>query len=150
MQPAGKWSGGWTKKRYQTDRRNGTFGFRCYTILYAIEARDVGRIKFGVTSDIGKRFRQLSNGSPVELDLTGYVWAPPEFEAAVFDFLKDDRIWGEWFLRTERSRSIAALVAAKKDRDLAEVLHLDHMIPEDMVIGFDGAPAPKGSFRARY
>lgn len=138
MQIAGSWDHGWTRKRYQTDRRNGTFGFRCYTILYAIEAPAVSRIKFGVTANVDKRFRQLANGSPVELNLFGYVWTPPEFEAAVFSFLAEDRVQGEWFERTERSRSIAALIAAKKDRDLAEVLGMAGMLPRDMVMGSYG------------
>jgi hypothetical protein len=148
MQIAGSWSGAWTKRRHQTERRNGTFGFRCYSILYAIEAVDVARIKFGVTSNIDKRFRQLCNGSPVELTLLGHVWMPDVAEAHVFDFLKDDRVHGEWFVKTERSRSIAALIAAKLGVQLAEVISMDQMIPEEMVTGWDGNPAPKGSSRA--
>lgn len=148
MQPAGRWDGAWARKKYQADRRNGTFGFRCYTILYAIEAADVSRIKFGVTSNIDKRYRQLCNGSPVELALLGHLWMPTEAEAYVFDFLREDRIHGEWFVKTERSRSIAALIAAKLDRQLADVLQMDRLIPEEMVTGWDHRPAPKGSSRA--
>ena len=132
MQPAGSWSGGWNKSRSHTDRRNGTFGFRCYTILYAIEAPEVARIKFGITSNIDKRFRQLSGGCPVPLELKGYVWMPQEAECLVFKFLEEDRIHGEWFRKTEPVRSIAALVAAKMDRELADIIHLDYMIPRDM------------------
>lgn len=131
MQPAGSWSGGWNRQKSHSDRRNGTFGFRCYTILYAIEAAEVSRIKFGITSNIGKRFRQLSGGCPVPLNLMGYVWMPIEAETLVFQFLDEDRVHGEWFRRTERSRSIAALIAAKKDRDLAEIIELDYLIPQD-------------------
>lgn len=137
MQPAGNWSHGWNRKRFQTERRNGTFGFRCYTALYAIEAKEVGRIKFGVTADVDKRYRQLCNGSPVELELVGHIWAPSEFEGGVFEFLKDDRIWGEWFLRTERSRSIAALIGAKMEHQLAAAIGMESYIPKDAELGHD-------------
>lgn len=111
--------------------RNGPFGYRQYSIIYAIDAPEVSRIKFGITNDIGKRFRGLCGGSPVPLDLIGYVWMPGEAEAHIFEFLKEDRVHGEWFRRTHRVRSVAALIAAKRERDLAEVLEMSFITEGD-------------------
>ena len=112
-------------------RRNGTFGFRMYTTIYAIDAPEVDRIKFGITGNIKRRFAGLCNASPTRLILLGHIWMPEETEAHIFEYLKQDRSHGEWFMRTESSRSIAALIAAGFDKHLAEVIGLTETIPAD-------------------
>jgi hypothetical protein len=82
------------------------------------------RIKFGKTSDIDKRFSTLQGSSPIPLKLLGHHWLPDDAEEEIFQFLKDDRVHGEWFNATIRVKSVAALISAKKDRELAEALEL--------------------------
>jgi hypothetical protein len=111
-------------------RMDGPFGQRYYTIVYAIASPDDGPIKFGRTTNIDKRFSGISTMSPVPLTLLGYVWLPDDAEAYIHDFAKEDRLHGEWFRKTERTRSLAALIAAKKAVDIAEVIGLSWMITE--------------------
>jgi hypothetical protein len=127
MQIAGKTSG--NRLAAQAERRSGTFGFLPYTILYAIEAPDASRIKFGITSNIDKRFRQLCGSSPVKLRLMGHMWMPVNAEAYTFEHLKADRVHGEWFLRTEAVISVATLIAGKRDIELAEMIGLPNRQP---------------------
>lgn len=116
-------------------RRDGPFGLRYYTIIYAIHAPASGRIKLGRTMNIERRFSSLCASSPQELVLLGHCWMPDDAEAEIHAFLKEDRCHGEWFTATERVRSIAALIAAKKDTDLARALGMDRMIPEHVPSG---------------
>jgi len=100
-------------------------------MVYAIDAPDIERTKFGITSDIRRRFAGLASQSPAPLVLLGHVWMPEAAEQHIFEFLKDDRCHGEWFRRTEQVRSVAALIAAGRDVQLAEVIGLDRMIVRD-------------------
>lgn len=131
MQPAGRFS--------QTVRscikRNGPFGYREYTNIYAIDAPEIGRIKFGMTIDVQKRFRGISNMSPAPLILLGSVWLPDVAEGYIFDFLKTDRCHGEWFHRSEAVRSVAAFIAAKSIEHLAEVIGMKFMLQESIPSG---------------
>jgi hypothetical protein len=103
-------------------KRFGEFGTRYYTTIYAISAPELGRIKFGMTKDIGKRFASLQTASPAELTLLGHVWMPHDAEAEIFEFLKDDRLHGEWFMATNRVREVAALISAKMAVQIAEAI----------------------------
>lgn len=121
--------------------RAGPFGRRAYTIIYAIDAPDIGRLKFGRTLNIDRRFRGLSNASPAPLVLVGYDWLPDETEAAIFHFLREDRCHGEWFHRTAAVRGLAALIAAKRHRQVAEILGMDGMLVPEVPSGVSwGAP----------
>jgi hypothetical protein len=127
----GSW--GKTYKNYGR-RRSGPFGLRYYCIVYAIAAPN-DLIKFGKTTNIEKRFAGIATMSPVPLTLMGHCWLPADAEAYIHDFLKEDRAHGEWFRKTERSRSIAALIAAKKDVELGEIVGLNWMITESVPSG---------------
>lgn len=116
-------------------RMDGPFGLRYYAIVYAIAAPDYGLIKFGRTTDIQKRFASISTMSPAPLELIGHVWLPDDAEAYIHEFLKDDRAHGEWFRKTERTRSIAALIAAQKVKELAEITEMSWMLVEHMPSG---------------
>lgn len=116
-------------------RMNGPFGLRYYAIVYAINSPDHGLIKFGRTTNIQKRFAGICTMSPAPLELMGHVWLPDDAEAYIHDFLKEDRAHGEWFRKTERTRSIAALIAAQKVRELAEITEMTWMLTEDIPSG---------------
>lgn len=108
----------------------GPFGRRYYTIVYAIEAPNVERFKFGRTMDMEKRFRSLCNSSPCELRLVGHLWLPDDAEADIHTYLADDRLHGEWFRCSERTRSVAALIGAGDIQALAEEVGMLWMIPK--------------------
>jgi hypothetical protein len=115
--------------------RDGPFGRRYYAIIYAIGSPNGGPIKFGRTTDIEKRFGGISTMSPVPLDLIGYVWMPDDAEAYVHGFLEEDRSHGEWFHRTEKTRALAALISAKKDVEIAEIIGLTWTLVEHVPSG---------------
>lgn len=131
MQPAGKY----LRERRGCEKRNGPFGFRLYTMVYAIDAPDIGRVKFGQTGNVERRFRGIANMSPAPLKLLGYSWLPADAEAHIFDFLKDDRCHGEWFHRTERVRAVAALVGSGKVIELAHVIGMGSFLVEHLPSG---------------
>lgn len=100
-------------------RKDGLFGFRYYTIVYAISAPGSGRIKIGRTLDIDRRFSSLSTSSPLPLELLGHTWLPDDAEAALHDYLKDDRSHGEWFIATMKVQKVADLIAKGAAKELA-------------------------------
>lgn len=111
-------------KRY-SDRailRDGPFGLRYYAIVYVVEALKVGRLKFGRTLKLDRRFGSLCAASPIPLVLRGHIWLPDDAEADIHSYLRDDRSHGEWFVATERCDQVAGLIATKSVRELAEVV----------------------------
>lgn len=119
-----------TRHEYDhAEKESGVCGVRYYTTLYAIEALEAKRIKFGITGNIKKRFAQIRNTSPIEVKLLGHMRMPPDAEQYIFQFLKDDRSHGEWFFRTESVRSIAALIAANMGVHLAEAIGMAGRVP---------------------
>jgi hypothetical protein len=113
--------------RRRAQLRDGPYGYRYYTIVYAIEAPEVGRIKFGRTMDVDKRFRALAGSSPTEIKLLGHLWAPDEVEANIHQYLQDDRSHGEWFLATGKVRQIADLIVGKKLQALCEEIEAGYL-----------------------
>lgn len=106
------------------------FGLRQYTFIYAIDAPDIGRIKFGKTNNVKKRFSSICGMSPAPLVLLGSIAMPEVAEADIFEFLKADRCHGEWFYSTEATRSIAALIAAQRFNQLAEAISLRGIVTD--------------------
>lgn len=111
--------------------RFGPFGHRAYTVIYAVDAKEIGRLKFGRTLNVDKRFRSLCSMSPAPLELIGYDWYPDATESAIFDFLREDRCHGEWFRRTDRVRGLAAWIAAKRYDLVADVLGMEGMLVKE-------------------
>jgi hypothetical protein len=103
-------------------RKDGPFGFRYYTIVYAISAPGSGRIKIGRTLNIDRRFSSLSTASPLPLELLGHCWLPDDAEADLHKYLEDDHSHGEWFIATIKVQEIAALIAAGNVRELAQTV----------------------------
>jgi hypothetical protein len=130
MQVAGKWG-----TSHYGVRRDGPFGCRNYTIVYAIDCPDISRLKFGRTLKIEKRFAAIRTISPAPVILLGYAWMPDDTEAQIFDFLKADRCHGEWFHRTERVRSVAALLASGKLIELATAIGMEGIVAKDVPSG---------------
>lgn len=127
MQAAGKWG-----TSHYGIRRDGPFGHRNYTIIYAIDCPEFSRVKFGRTLNIERRFGAIKSSSPAPVSLLGYAWMPDETEAQIFDFLKADRCHGEWFHRTEPVRSIAALLASGKLVELAIAIGMESVVAKDV------------------
>jgi hypothetical protein len=111
------------------EKRNGPFGFRHYTIIYALKGGD--RIKFGRTLKFEKRLGSLRTASPVPIEPIGHIWMPDETEAAIFHFLHGDRCHGEWFYVTERTKGVAALIGAQMHKELAEAIGMEGMLQEN-------------------
>jgi hypothetical protein len=109
-------------------KQDGPFGFRYYAIVYAIEAQDVGRIKFGRTLDVASRLSSLTGSSPVPLTLLGHVWLPDDAEAEIHRYLAADRSHCEWFLATAKVRHFAGLIAARKVMEIAELAEMSWML----------------------
>lgn len=116
-------------------RRDGPFGLRYYAIVYAVEAPEVSRIKFGRTLDMNQRMASLCGSSPVELKLIGSCWMPDDAEAHIHQYLADDHSHYEWFLRTERTRAIAALIASDRVVELAHEIGMSSVVTEHMPSG---------------
>lgn len=70
------------------------------TFLYVIEDVDCGAFKFGISNDIGPRFRNMQCCTPHELALVTWVTATKEIERLLHSVLLHDQIRGEWFAGT--------------------------------------------------
>lgn len=67
--------------------------------LYLIFARDVGRVKIGLSSDPNKRLQQLQTSAPVNLELFAFkkFKNAPIKETTLHERFKHKRVHGEWF-----------------------------------------------------
>jgi hypothetical protein len=107
---------------------DGPFGSVYCAQVYAIRGPE--RIKFGRTMNVARRFPQIQCMSPVPVELLGSVWMPDDAEAYIHDYLKEDRSHGEWFYVTEKSRGLAAFIAAGDVVNLAREIGLGWRLPE--------------------
>lgn len=79
-----------------------------------------GCVKIGFTeNDVAWRLRALQIGSPVRLEVAGFVRGPIFFERWFHTALKADRSHGEWFHPTSRVMATIALAVATGDLDSA-------------------------------
>ena len=108
--------------------RDGPFGKRYYSIIYAIEAADLALIKFGRTNNIEKRFKSLVGASPNRLTLLGHIWMPDGTEAYLHQHLQDERSHGEWFYAEPPCRLVAELIAKGMHRELLDEIGLNFLI----------------------
>lgn len=79
------------------------------SVVYFVEAKLSGKIKIGVTSGLGKRLRNLINGSPIKLRLIGTIPGTYRDEQDLHLRFAKYRKHGEWFsastkLKTEISQ----------------------------------------------
>ncbi|MGH7140454.1 MAG: GIY-YIG nuclease family protein [Pirellulales bacterium] len=74
--------------------------------VYFIEAVGADRVKIGVSSDVGKRFKQLAASFPGPLRLLGTAAGGRAREASLHRRLADFHIGGEWFHLTPGVRAV--------------------------------------------
>jgi len=65
--------------------------------VYAITAPEVGRVKFGYSSDPARRFHGIKVASPVSVSLVAVVEGGPRLEELIHNEFRDTRRTGEWF-----------------------------------------------------
>lgn len=67
--------------------------------LYLIYAREVGRVKIGLSNDPDKRLKQLQIGSPVQLELFAFrnYRNTNVKEVELHERFQHKRVFGEWF-----------------------------------------------------
>ncbi len=108
--------------------KDGPFGRRYYSILYAIECPLAAKVKIGRTIDIAKRFGALSTMHAVPLVLRGHVWLPDDAETLAHEFLAKYRSHGEWFHFSQTVKEFVALIAAQRVPELASALDMDGLL----------------------
>lgn len=81
-------------------------------MIYAIEAIGLDRVKFGKAKDPKARFKTLSTGSPVPLQLIIIAPWPDLYEGVIHRAFNSERITGEWFLATKRVEEFCHLMGA--------------------------------------
>ena len=88
------------------DRKRYADGSRVYMIL----AEELGRVKVGFTTELGRRFWNLGTSAPCELRLLVSFAGTLEDEQRLHSLLDRDRVPGkkEWYFFSPRIRNIAA------------------------------------------
>ncbi len=79
--------------------------------LYAIT--DGSAVKFGVSTDTGKRLASLQTANPNKLQLLSSIYCSEAVESDVHSYLKPSRINGEWFKWDARAKAIVLLMKAQ-------------------------------------
>lgn len=87
-----------------------SLGPRCY--IYVLASSQVKLLKFGRSREPLHRFRQIRDGSPVDVDFVGYCLDPQNgtTEGDIHKYLAKYRVNGEWFTDCEETRQIAKLI----------------------------------------
>ena len=88
--------------------------------LYVLEAPEIKLLKFGRSENPNKRFRQVSDGSPVELSMLGFCQDPEQgrTETWIHAYLHMHRAKGEWFRDHQECRDIARLIIDNRPMEL--------------------------------
>ena len=72
--------------------------WECNGYVYAVQARTMeGPIKIGFSINVQSRLATLTIGSPVELDLLGFIAGSQQLERQLHGLLSSHRLRGEWF-----------------------------------------------------
>ena len=95
--------------------------------LYALEAPEVGLLKFGQSTNPEKRHRQVRDGSPVDVELLGYCLDPEKgkLEAWVHAYLYQHRSKGEWFRDNVDSRAMANMIIGNQPWEIVALARID-------------------------
>ncbi len=89
---------------------------RGYVYFVAAQSRDL-LIKIGFAKDPFKRLRTLQTGSPLDLELFGYVAGTEVLERRLHRIFERDRMHGEWFVADGYLRDLVfGLVACGGNR----------------------------------
>jgi hypothetical protein len=74
--------------------------------VYFIEAPAVGVMKIGVTGDLGRRFKVMSDGSPTPLVVVCSFAGTARQESALHTRFLASRSHGEWFRISDEMRAL--------------------------------------------
>ena len=90
------------------------------TYVYVLEAAEIGRLKFGQSTQPKKRYIQVNDGSPVDITMLGYCIDPEggKLEAWIHAYLGDHRRKGEWFQDHPECRMVAGFIIENRPLDL--------------------------------
>lgn len=90
------------------------------TYVYVLEAAEIGRLKFGQSTQPKKRFTQVNDGSPIDITMLGYCIDPEcgKLEAWIHAYLHAHRLKGEWFRDHPDCRMVAGLIIEGRPADL--------------------------------
>ena len=78
--------------------------------VYAVLAKEVNKVKIGITKSPEKRLGGLQTGSPIELTMLGYIVGNKQLEDAIHDHLSDHRSHGEWFHMEPQTDIIVSMI----------------------------------------
>lgn len=93
------------------------------SFVYAIGVAGHG-VKFGRSRHVAARMAVLQVGSPVPLQLFGSIAVEPVAEPAIHDWLRPERLNGEWFRHGARTQVVIDLIVSGDGAAL-----LDHVDP---------------------
>lgn len=81
-----------------------------YSVVYFIQCKINKRVKIGFSEhNFQRRFTDIQNMSPVELELLGVMRGTVKTEQATHSLFQDDFIYGEWY---EWSKSLELFIQA--------------------------------------
>jgi len=82
--------------------------------VYAISVKDdpSALVKFGFSCSVNTRLDSLQIGSPVRLEVVAHCRGLRHHEKMIHRYLSRERVYGEWFRRSERSDQVIAAIAS--------------------------------------
>lgn len=80
--------------------------------VYFVQARKMGLIKIGYSTNVQKRLQALSTGCPDALDLLCVVKGNQRLESSIHQKFAEERVKGEWFSPSSRILSFIKALGA--------------------------------------
>lgn len=80
--------------------------------IYAVAG--AGKIKIGITKAPEKRLSSLQTGSPVPLEMLGYIVGNKNLEDAIHNYLSEHRSHGEWFDVKPKTTQVVDLIVGNE------------------------------------
>ena len=90
--------------------------------IYAFYAPEIELLKLGLSRDPKKRFGEVRDNSPVDVQLVGYCrdLEGGRLEALIHAYLQPHRVRGEWFREHPDTRMIVNLIASNRPAELSK------------------------------
>lgn len=79
--------------------------------VYFLQAKSLGHIKIGTTTNMQRRFSEIKTGCPDELVLLGITKGDANIERQIHEKFADSRVRGEWFAPSDDLASFIERVA---------------------------------------
>lgn len=92
--------------------------------VYCVKAAEIA-YKFGFSISSKNRLSGIQTGSPILLNLVGYVGGTRDLEALVLKYLAPSRIHGEWFKQDPKVIELAEAFSHKSQREVADLLGIN-------------------------